>query len=135
MPGLEKYREGVKKAFNAMLFGYARDRFPVGMRGLFPKRFKITDVTGAILQRHPALKRVFGNAESGFRLMFLESEIMMSVLRSCRERGIVALPVYDCVVVRGSAAPAAQDIMRAAFKNVAGFDGVVRWEGVSAADL
>jgi hypothetical protein len=128
LPGLEEHREGVKKVFNAMLFGYAVKQFPTGMRALFPKRTKITDITGAILKRHPALKGVLASPESGHRLMFLESEIMMAVLRNCLEHGIVALPVFDCVVVPGPASVAVERMMQSAFRTIAGFEGTVRWE-------
>jgi hypothetical protein len=58
--------------------------------------------------------------------MFLESEIMMGVLRRCRKRNIVALPVYDCVVVKASVERSVRTIMRQEFKAVTGFDPVVR---------
>jgi uncharacterized membrane protein YcaP (DUF421 family) len=52
----------------------------------------------------------------------LESKIMMGVLRRCQKKGIVALPVFDCVVVRASAAIAVKAIMEEEFRSVAGLD-------------
>ena len=52
LTGLELHREGVKKVFNAMLFG-ATKRFPKGTRALFPKEIKMADVTNAILADIP----------------------------------------------------------------------------------
>ena len=57
LPKLEKYRDGVKKIFNAMLFNRVT-KFPKESKGLFPRRVKCSDVTEAILQRHPKLKGV-----------------------------------------------------------------------------
>jgi hypothetical protein len=119
----------VKKVFNAMLFdNKPRSKFPRGARELFPRRMKIADVTGAILEQHPMLKGVLSAAGIGHTLMFLESKIMMSVLRQCQKRGIVALPVFDCVVVKASTAEVVKKIMQREFKVVAGFNGVVREE-------
>ena len=92
LPGLEECRDGVKKVFNAMLFKHPVTQFPKGARALFPRNVKCSDVTEAILHRHPKLKGVLSNSETGHRLQFMESEIMMAVLRSCQNHNIVALP-------------------------------------------
>jgi hypothetical protein len=128
LPGLEKYRDGVKKVFNAMLFKHPVKSLPKGSRKLFPRRVKCEDVTEAILLRHPMLKGVLSYPETGHQLQFMESEIMMGVLRSCQSRNIVALPVFDCVVVKASAERIVREIMRREFKAVAGFDVTVKRE-------
>jgi hypothetical protein len=124
LPGLEKCRDGVKKVFNAMLFKHPVEKLPKGSRNLFPRRVECKDVTEAILLRHPMLKGVLSYPETGHQLQFLESEIMMRVLRQCQKRNIVALPVFDCVVVKASV----EKIMRREFKVVAGVDVVVKRE-------
>ena len=53
---------------------------------------------------------------------------MMRVLRSCQARSIVALPVFDCVVVKASAEGVVEEIMLREFKAVAGFDVTVKRE-------
>jgi hypothetical protein len=129
LPGLEKCREGVKKIFNAMLFKHPVVKFPKGARALFPRRVKCEDVTEAILLRHPMLKGVLSSPETGHRLQFLESEIMMAVLSECHQkRNIVALPVFDCVVVKASVEGIVREIMRREFKAVAGLDVTVKRE-------
>jgi hypothetical protein len=130
LPGLEKHREGVKKVFNAMLFT-CPEKFPKGTRALFPRRVKCKDVIAAILERHPKLKGVLLSAGIGHQLQFLESEIMMRILRRCRERHIVALPVFDCVVVKASAENDVRVIMRREFAALTGFDVVVGREQLS----
>jgi hypothetical protein len=123
LPGLEDYRDGVKKVFNAMLFDDgSRDRLPKGSRKLFPRRVTVVDVTTAIFERHPMLKGVLSAAGIGHTLQFLESEIMMGVLRRCRKLGIVALPVFDCAVVKASAAQTVKKIMEEEFRAVSGLD-------------
>src|SRR5262249_53543031 len=128
LPGLEKYRDGVKKIFNAMLFNHPVKKFPKGARELFPRRIKCEDVTKAILLRHPKLKGVLSSSEIGHQLQFLESEIMMGVLRECRKCKIVALPIFDSVVVKASAETIVREIMRREFKAVTGFDAMVKRE-------
>lgn len=133
LPGLEDRREGVKKVFNAMLFSKV-DKFPKGARALFPRKVKCTDVTAAILARHPKLNAVLLSLGIGHRLMFLESEIMMGILRQCRKRNIIALPVYDCVVVKASAEVPVRRIMQQEFKVVTGLAAEVRRERYLPAD-
>jgi hypothetical protein len=135
LPGLEKHRDGVKKLFNAMLFKHPVKNLPKGSRKLFPRRVKCEDVTEAILLRHPMLKGVLSYPETGHQLQFLESEIMMGVLRKCQKRNIVALPIFDCVVVKASAEGVVREIMRREFKAVAGFDVTVKREQPSVGSL
>ncbi len=128
LPGLEKHREGVKRIFNAMLFHHPLTKFPKGARAQFPRRVKCGDVTEAILQRHQKLKGVLSSYEIGHQLQFLESKIMMGVLGECRKRNIIALPVFDCVVVKASAENTVRTIMRQEFKAVTSLDVTVKQE-------
>ena len=128
LTGLENCREGVKKIFNTMLFKHPVEKFPKGARALFPRRVKCEDVTEAILLRHPMLKGVLSSPETGHQLQFLESEIMMRVLRQCQKRNIISLPVFDCVVVKASAENVVREIMRREFKAVAGLEATIKRE-------
>jgi hypothetical protein len=128
LPGLENSREGVKKVFNTMLFKHSVTKFPKGARALFPRKVECSDVTEAILQRHPKLRGVLSSPETGHRLQLIESEIMMAVLRECRERDIIALPVFDCVVVKASAEEAVKEIMLQEFRSTTGIDAEVKRE-------
>ena len=74
------------------------------------------------------LRGVLSSPETGHHLQFLESEIMMRVLRQCQKRNIVALPVFDCVVVKASAEGVVREIMRREFKAVAGLEVIVKRE-------
>jgi hypothetical protein len=125
LPKLEKYRDGVKKIFNAMLFNRVT-KFPKETKGLFPRSVKCSDVTEAILQRHPKLKGVLTAFEIGHELQFVESEMMMRVLRECLKHNIIALPVHDSVVVKVSAEKMAEEIMRREFRAFTGFNVAVK---------
>jgi hypothetical protein len=128
LPGLEQSRDGVKRVFNAMLFKHPVTQFPQGARKLFPRKVKCGDVTDAILARHPMLKGVLASEETGHELQFLESEIMMGVLRKCQQLSFVALPIFDCVVVKASAEKTVTEIMKERFKLATGLDVEVKRE-------
>jgi hypothetical protein len=53
---------------------------------------------------------------------------MMGILRQCRKRDIIALPVFDCVVVKASEADAVEKIMTKEFKAATGLTAEVRRE-------
>jgi hypothetical protein len=135
LPGFEKYRDGVKKIFNAMLFKSPLKKFPKGARVLFPRLIKCEDVTGAILLRHPNLKGVLSVFEIGHQFQYLESEIMMGVLRKCRKGNIVALPVFDSVVVKSSAENTVRKIMLREFKAVTGLEAMIKRESSKSGNL
>jgi hypothetical protein len=128
LDGLEQCRDGVKRVFNTMLFKHPVTQFPKGARALFPTKVKCDDVTNAILQRHPMLRGVLSSEETGHELQFIESEIMMGVLRQCLDRNIVALPIFDCVVVKSSAETTVKEIMKGKFKAATGLDVGVKRE-------
>ena len=128
LPGLEESRDGVKKVFNAMLFKHPLEKLPKGSRKLFPKRIKCKDVTEAILSRHPKLKGALSSTEIGHHLQFLEGKIMMGVLLKCLKWNIIALPIFDSVIVKSSVERTVEKIMRQEFKAVAGLNVLVKRE-------
>lgn len=135
LPGLEEYREGIKRVFNAMLFHHPVTKFPkrskeeiAKNKRLFPKGIKCGGVVAMILHFHPKLRRILFSGNIGHSLQFLESQIMMHVLLQCREQNIVALPVFDCVVVKQSAEATVKEIMQREFKSVAGLNIQVKRE-------
>jgi hypothetical protein len=135
LPGFEHYRDGVKKVFNAMLFDkQRRTKFPKGTKEFFPRGTKFMDVAQLIRQKHPKLATML-SAGRGYRLMFLESEIIMRVLLHLRYRSIVALPVFDSVVVKSSAVNTVQAIMRREFKVVTGLEATIKRESSKSGNL
>ena len=133
LPGLEAHRDGVKKVFNALLFATRpRKSFPKGVSGLFPPKTKIGDVIAAIHEKHPLIVSVLSTG-AGSGLMFVESEIMMAVLKELRSREIVGLPVFDAVIVKSSEREAATAVMKEQFRKRTGLEIKVRDEDASRA--
>jgi hypothetical protein len=130
IPGLEDSREGVKALLNAQLHRpSAMTRVPRGTRRLFPTHLKVEKVIELIAHHHPAIQSLFYKG-FGMKGFFIESEIMMRSLLALKDRGIVALPVHDCLVVALPDAEAARDVMRASFREVTGAMVDVEIEGV-----
>lgn len=120
-----KHRKGVKKVFNAMMFGGGmRNRLPQDARPLLPKDVKVVEIRKAILRRNAPLEGLFGT-KVGYRLMFVESKILLNVLRRLMKQNIVALPLHDGLLVSREHVKAASEAMEAGAKEVTGFDFVV----------
>src|SRR5690606_28526722 len=120
VPGLQGYRVETKQILNALL---AREtpatRFPKYTRGRLPRSWKFSRVLEHIKQGHPPLVPLFG-AGLGLRFMYQESEVMVRVLLTLIDRGVVALPVHDCILVPRSAAYLTKEVMEQAFSDVVG---------------
>lgn len=128
IPGLEGCRDGVKKVLNALTFpSKPLIRFPKDCRSLFPSYLTFKDVLGHIREWHPAISGFFF-VRIGYRLQRLESDILVQVLLSLIDRGIVALPIHDAVIVPRSASEVSKHTMLAIFKDVLGCEGTVKAE-------
>jgi hypothetical protein len=146
IPGLGRYRSGVKLAFNVFLFDSktVRKKWPVGdmgvgigddedakanpgseaakCEGLLPAGWSNPErLRAAILAKRPALSKAFGR-RLGYGLMFTESRVMMEVLAELIVRGIVACPLHDGLLCARSRKEEAAEVMRAKAREIAGVD-------------
>jgi hypothetical protein len=97
--GYEQFRDGIKLIINSALFSdRVQNRMPHGGRALFGRRPRYADVLEAICQAHAPIADHFFTG-IGMNLMFRESEILIDVLLEGLERGIIALPIHDAVLV------------------------------------
>ncbi|MBU4566376.1 MAG: hypothetical protein KMY53_03450 [Desulfarculus sp.] len=128
LPGLEDYRPGIKKVFNAALYSQKPlERLPSGTASLFPKRIGISPVMDGLQEVHaPIFQHFFTGI--GYNLMFRESEILIDVLLQVMEAGVVGLPVFDAVVVPASGKQLTKSIMESVFKQHTGIRGMVEEE-------
>ncbi len=113
VPGLEapEYRDGVKGMMNTLLFSEGhKARIPSGFKASLPKSWTAAKVKAAILARHPDLEPILETG-IGMKLMFMESQILIGVLLGLMERGIVALPMHDGIMVAVSKASQAKTVM------------------------
>lgn len=125
IPGLDGCRPGIKKVMSSMLFVDRRlEKMPKGTRDLFPKKITIEQVVRAIEAAHPAIKPAFFTG-IGHRCQYMESQILVSVLRRLNHLGITALPIHDAVLVPASASAIAQAVMLEVFRGQTGAHGVV----------
>ena len=121
LPGIPpKCRDGVKKLFASLTFGpTALQRWPRGCRQLFPPRTRRETVIRLFRHHHATVADHFGTL-IGFQLQRVESDILVAVLLTCRERGIVVLPIHDAVLCRASRADEVEEVMLEAFRAITG---------------
>jgi hypothetical protein len=125
VPGWTGHRAGIKKIFNALLFSDKLPvRFPVDTRNLFPRRASVVDVVDVILKHHDPVRHLFCT-DVGFKVFYVESEILVGVLLELIGLGIVALPVHDAVVVAEKDQEEVRDVMLQTFRHHTGIDGEV----------
>lgn len=77
-------------------------------------------VTAAVAAKHPHIAPLFGQGIWP-RLMFTESQIMVSVLLELIRGGIVALPIHDGLLVADTNAEVCTEVMEAVAHKVTGF--------------
>ena len=82
------------------------------------------DVTAAIMKKHPAIAGAFFTGV-GHRCQFLESQILVEVLRVLMSMDVTALPIHDAILVPASKVALAKDVMLHTFKRKTDQDGVV----------
>jgi hypothetical protein len=129
LPGLEEHRNGIKKVMNAMLFATKRlTRMPKGVRAEFSKSHPVWRVMDAIEEHNIPIKNQFFTGV-GHSVQFRESQIMVDLLLALRERGIVALPIHDGLMVPVSKKDEVKDVMLSTFHRHTNIQGLVKEEG------
>jgi len=125
-------RKGVKLVMNAMTFRPGElERMPKHGRDFIPKRHSIHEITDAIRVYHTPLAPLFGTG-IGYWCQFVESEIMIDVLLTLKERGIVALPIHDAILVADHRAPEAHRVLKEVFEAHVGLSPVITSDSVLA---
>jgi len=142
IPGLEGYRSGVKMAMNVFLFDETdrRTKWPREMgvgKGTdddaaavpdgeaasydarLPAGWTVARTKRAILEKHPHLAGAWGRG-SGYRLMNLESDILVMVLLDLLDQNIPALGLHDGLMVQASRKDEAVAAMERAALKMAG---------------
>jgi hypothetical protein len=120
VPGLERYRHGVKQVLNALLAAdQMPQRFPVGTRGDIPKQYSFRSVLVAIERHHNPIRPLFGTGMS-LRFMYLESCILVQILLRLRDLDVAALPIHDCLLVSQEDRVIAREVMTTTFKEILG---------------
>lgn len=128
VPGLETYRVEVKQIINALLAqSKPATRFPQGTRGRMPRSWRFEKVRDAIQRAHAPIRELFGTGV-GLRFMYQESEVLIRVLLTLMDHGVVALPIHDCVLIPTSAADFAVGVMEQCYLEGVGVPGVVEVE-------
>jgi len=129
IPGFERSRKGIKKLFNAMLFGENLEQwraYPKETAEYFhpEERRTVQAVMEAIRTAHYPVKEYFGTG-IGHALQNLESEILVAVLMRMKNKNLPGLPVHDAVIVKREDRSEVRDIMLSVFRTKTGIEGRV----------
>ncbi len=109
------HRDGFKKLLNAMLFATKPlTHWPTDTSAEFPSGTKLKAVIAEIAQHHAPIAHLFGLG-IGFRLMAMESGILISAVLRLFVQGFTALPLHDSVLVAASQEKAVGEAMQAAY--------------------
>lgn len=127
-PGYFKQRAGIKRVMSAMTFATSRlDRFPKETKRLFRKSDKIGEVVAEIERQHPLIKGYFHRG-LGHDAQFIESQVLIEVIKTLKSDGIVALPIHDAIMVPASRVDRSKEVMLDAFHRLSGVEGLVTEE-------
>ena len=125
LPGLGiEHRDAVKKRLNALLWPRADlGRAPRGQAGLLPPGLTSRTFAERIEEHHHGIAGLFGS-DVGYRLLRLEGDLMVAIVRRCLSGGLPVLPVQDCLVCRRADGPAVKEAMAGVFGEMFGGWGI-----------
>ncbi|MBF9058422.1 hypothetical protein HKCCSP123_04430 [Rhodobacterales bacterium HKCCSP123] len=118
-------RKGIKKVIQAIINSpKLPTRMPGGARKHFPKRYTVKKVIEAVRLKHDCVFDLM-TSNAGLRLFRTESDILVEVLLTLRDQGVVALPIHDGVVVADKDREKTIQTMKSVFKKQTGITPVV----------
>lgn len=118
-------RDGWKKLTNALLFATKPLKsWPKDTKHLFSKQVTLTKAVAAIKEKHASIAALLEDGV-GFRLMRIESDLLIKILARLRDENIVALPLHDSVLVAETFAARAKKLMEMEFKHHTGSAALV----------
>ncbi|BDT78938.1 hypothetical protein [Polynucleobacter yangtzensis] len=119
-------RAAIKKLMNIMLNAPTTKTWSASKS--MGARHKDSDFQRKLMKEieefHKPIAHLFGTA-NGMKFMFIESEILIDVLLELNSKGIVALPIHDCILVKESAQNTAKEVMLKVFKQHTNLDATV----------
>lgn len=128
IPGLEGYRDGVKKVFSAMLHADQRhSRKLAGTVDSLPRGLSMNEIIDLITDFHKPVANAF-YAGKGMRLSHDESRVLIAVLKRIMNERITGLPIHDAVIVAEEKAERVKTIMHEVFKEMIGIEAIVRYD-------
>lgn len=127
IPGLETVdRDGGRKALVSAMISSDRPltRWPKDTKAFVPKFMSVGDATALVQRHHHAVAHHFGAASWGV-VQRIESDIIVSVVLECADRGFVVLPVHDGLVIPRSRMGEIRRVMEQAFMRRTGSDHLI----------
>ena len=126
--GYERYRNGIKKVFNAMTFAdKPMTRFPKGVNQLFKEVTRFQEVSDAIQRSHSGIAHKF-YIGIGHYLQYLESQVLVKLLLGLKDLGVHALPIHDAVLVGRTWVDMSRQLMEQVFLDMTNVESWVQVE-------
>ncbi|WP_439407954.1 hypothetical protein ACNJX9_04540 [Bradyrhizobium sp. DASA03076] len=119
MPGGDFYdvlgdrslRKGWKILTNALLFAEkGLKNWPYGSHEHFPKEMKFKEAVELVRRKHEPIAHLFGTGV-GYRLMRIESDVLIAVVSHLFRNGVPVLPLHDALLAAQSEAETVRSAM------------------------
>jgi hypothetical protein len=121
------FRRGVKKITQALINdcgGKAPERVLIENGVSFRPHFTRREVRAMIETKHAAISDAFASG-SGLRLQRFEGDLMLKIVLTLRDRGVVALPIHDGIRIPTDHKLLCREVMVALYKEQFGFEPVI----------
>jgi hypothetical protein len=123
--GILADRDGWKKLTNALLFAAKPIKsWPTETKLYFSNDVKLSTAIEAIKEKHAPIAAYFEQGV-GYRLMRIESDLLIKIVTRLSAENIVALPLHDSVLVAKPFAARAKNLMEVEFKRHTGSTALV----------
>ena len=123
-----EYRTGIKKITQAIINAQnVPTRFPKNTKKHCGK-LKLNTIIRAVKEKHSGIYPLMTSG-IGMQMFRKESDLLMAVLLEMKDKGIVALPIHDAVIVADEHKELAKDIMIRVFREQTGLTPQVTEEG------
>jgi len=123
-----EYRTGIKKITQAIINAQnVPTRFPKNTKKHCGK-LKLNTIIRAVKEKHSGIYPLMTSG-IGMQMFRKESDLLMEVLLEMKDKGIVALPIHDAVMVADEHKELAKDIMIRVFREQTGLTPQVTEEG------
>ena len=128
IPNYDRYRNGIKKVFNAMTFADKQmKRFPKGVKQMFKEDIRFQEVSDAIQRYHSGIAHKL-YVGIGHYLQYLESQILIKVLLGLKDLGIHTLPIHDAVLLGKAWLYMSRQLMELVFQDMTNVESWVQIE-------
>jgi len=125
VPGLERFRDGVKMVLNSMLSSSEKlTRKPGGSAKHFTRHWSFRDIEERIFKHHHPIRDLCYTGLA-WTLQYIESRIVIQAMLELLDKGISILPIHDCLLAPASTVTTVRETLMKSFKDITGVEGQI----------